>query len=127
MHTIWLREHNRVAEVLRDINPHWDGHTLFYEARKVVGAEMQHITYQHWMKHVLGPKGMNMLGDYTGYNPNVEPGIANVFATAALRFGHSLINPILKRLNADFKDIPAVYCILILYLVLNHKLKKYLL
>lgn len=113
MHTIWLREHNRVAEALRDINPHWDGHTLFYEARKVVGAEMQHITYQHWMKHVLGPKGMNMLGDYTGYNPNIEPGIANVFATAALRFGHSLINPILKRLNAEFKDIPAVYYIFV--------------
>ncbi|XP_054274117.1 peroxidasin-like isoform X2 [Macrosteles quadrilineatus] len=106
MHTIWLREHNRVAQELRDINPHWDGHTLFYEARKIVGAEMQHITYAHWLRHVLGAKGMNMLGDYTGYNPNIDPGISNVFATAALRFGHTLINPVLRRLDSEFATIP---------------------
>lgn len=106
MHTIWLREHNRIATELRDINPHWDGHTLFYEARKIVGAEMQHITYAHWLPHVLGPKGMNMLGDYAGYNPNVDPGISNVFATAALRFGHSLINPVLRRLDENYDTIP---------------------
>uniref|UniRef100_A0A1B6E548 Uncharacterized protein n=2 Tax=Clastoptera arizonana TaxID=38151 RepID=A0A1B6E548_9HEMI len=106
MHTIWLREHNRIASTLHDVNPHWDGHTLFYEARKVVGAEMQHITYTHWLPHILGPKGMNMLGDYSGYNPNIDPGISNVFATAALRFGHSLINPVLSRLNENFITIP---------------------
>nr|CAD7588585.1 unnamed protein product [Timema genevievae] len=32
--------------------------------------------------------------------------IANVFATAALRFGHSLINPVLHRLNKTFQTIP---------------------
>lgn len=114
MHTIWLREHNRIATELRDINPHWDGHTLFYEARKIVGAEMQHITYVHWLPHVLGPKGMNMLGDYTGYNPNVDSGISNVFATAALRFGHSLINPVLRRLDENYNTIPEVSFILCL-------------
>ncbi|RZF35285.1 hypothetical protein LSTR_LSTR014571 [Laodelphax striatellus] len=97
MHTIWLREHNRETTALRDINPHWDGHTLHYEARQIIGAVMQHITYKHWMPHVLGAKGMQMLGEYQGYNPNLDPSISNVFATAALRFGHSLINPVLSR------------------------------
>lgn len=67
---------------------------------------MQHITYQHWLPLVLGPEGMKMLGEYRGYNPNLSSGISNVFATAALRFGHSLINPVLERLNSSFQPIP---------------------
>lgn len=35
MHTVWFREHNRVADELRRVNPHWDGDTLYHEARKV--------------------------------------------------------------------------------------------
>nr|CAD7198875.1 unnamed protein product [Timema douglasi] len=106
MHTIWMREHNRVATQLRQINPHWDGDMLYHEARKVVGAQMQHITYKHWLPNILGDEGMLMIGPYEGYDPTVNPSIANVFATAALRFGHSLINPVLHRLNKTFQTIP---------------------
>lgn len=35
MHTIWFREHNRIASELRHLNTHWDGDTIYYEARKV--------------------------------------------------------------------------------------------
>lgn len=41
MHTIWFREHNRIATELRHINPHWDGDMLYHEARKIVGAEVR--------------------------------------------------------------------------------------
>lgn len=108
MHTIWLREHNRIATEMRQINPHWDGDTLYYEARKIVGAEMQHITYAHWLPNILGADGMDMLNEHynrEGYNPNINPSISNEFATAALRFGHTLINPILHRLNETFEPI----------------------
>lgn len=106
MHTIWLREHNRIATELKEINFHWDGDTLYQEARKIVGAQMQVITYEHWLPIILGPEGMEMLGPYKGYNPMVEAAISNEFATAALRFGHTLINPILHRLNETFEPIP---------------------
>lgn len=106
MHTIWFREHNRVAAELRKINQQWSGDTLYHESRKIVGAAMQHITYSHWLPYVLGPEGMEMLGPYKGYDPTINPSISNVFATAAFRFGHSLINPILHRLNSSFQTIP---------------------
>ncbi|XP_076650032.1 peroxidasin [Halictus rubicundus] len=106
MHTIWLREHNRIARNLREMNPHWNGEKLYQEARKIVGAEMQHITYQQWMPHVFGGTADELIGSYRGYDPNLDASISNVFATAALRFGHTLIQPRLERLDEDFKSIP---------------------
>ncbi|KAL1456925.1 hypothetical protein WDU94_001611, partial [Cyamophila willieti] len=106
MQTMWLREHNRMAKELRDINPHWDGETLFHETKKIIGAMMQHITYSHWLPLILGSEGMKELGEYKGYNPNIAADISNVFATVALRFGHTLINPILTRLDANYSTIP---------------------
>lgn len=106
MHTLWFREHNRVVYELRRVNPHWDGETLYHETRKIIGAAMQHITFKHWLPLVIGTEGMKILGEYTEYNPNLNPSISNVFASAALRFGHSLINPVLHRLNSSFQPIP---------------------
>lgn len=38
MHTLWLREHNRLARALKAINSHWSAETVYQEARKIVGA-----------------------------------------------------------------------------------------
>ncbi|XP_062863313.1 peroxidasin homolog [Trichomycterus rosablanca] len=105
MHTVWFREHNRIAGELLRLNPHWDGDTIYHEARKIVGAQMQHITYSHWLPKVLGEVGMKLMGDYRAYDPNINSGIFNAFATAAFRFGHTLINPILYRMNEHFQPI----------------------
>ncbi|KAM8709189.1 hypothetical protein ACLKA7_016061 [Drosophila subpalustris] len=112
MHTIWMREHNRIAGKLREINPHWDGDTLYQEARKIVGAQMQHITFKQWLPLIVGESGMDLMGEYRGYDPQVNPSIANEFATAALRFGHTIINPILHRLNSSFQPIPQGHLLL---------------
>lgn len=112
MHTIWMREHNRVALELKALNPFWDGDKVFQEARKVVGAEMQFITYEHWLPFILGPEGYKILGKYKEYDPHVNPSISNVFSTAALRFGHTLINPVLHRYDENFEPIPQGHLLL---------------
>lgn len=36
------------------MNPDWDGERIYHEARKIVGAQMQHISFKHWLPKVLG-------------------------------------------------------------------------
>ena len=96
MHSLFVREHNRLCEHIAAQNPGLPGDDIYQEARRYVGALMQVITYKEFLPLLLGD---DKLTANVVYNPSVDPGIANVFATAAYRFGHSMISNILLRYN----------------------------
>lgn len=100
--TLFLREHNFQANEARRRNPTWSDEQIYQHARAIVGAEMQAITYREFLPVLLGP---NALRPYNGYQPRVNAGIENVFATAAYRLGHSLLSPNLLRLGANRQPI----------------------
>ncbi|GBM89563.1 Peroxidasin [Araneus ventricosus] len=94
LHTLWDREHNRLVDALRIRR--WPEETLFHVVRKIVGALMQHITYKEYLPRILGEELTDILQlsvptkNYR-YDPNLNPTIYNVFATAAFRYGHSML------------------------------------
>ena len=107
MHTVFLREHNLCAQNLARINPVWGDERIFQECRRIVGALIQKITYLDYLPKVLGPRNYDrFVGPYTGYDPEVDASVPNSFATAAYRYGHSLIRPQFDRLDVNFRPLP---------------------
>ncbi|KAF0303786.1 Chorion peroxidase [Amphibalanus amphitrite] len=108
VHTVFVRLHNHIVEQLQRNHPTWDDERLFQEGRRVLGAMMQHVTYNEWLPAVIGREfarrhGLLPLqsGYSTLYSEDVDPRISTEFSTAAFRFGHSMVRDKLTLLGAD--------------------------
>jgi hypothetical protein len=102
LQTLFMREHNRLAGMIAAQHPDWSDEQIFQNARTLNIAQLQAITYNEFLPALLGKR----LPGYQGYNPKVNPGIANEFSTAAFRFGHSLLDGEIARMNPDGSDTP---------------------
>ena len=98
MHTLWVREHNRVAAEIEGRNPSLSDEEIYQRARRFVTAELQSITYNEFLPALLG---QDAISEYTGYDASVNPNISNIFSTAAYRFGHTMLSSELLRMNDD--------------------------
>ncbi|NND34642.1 MAG: T9SS type A sorting domain-containing protein [Saprospiraceae bacterium] len=96
LHTLFVREHNRICDELKDKHADWTDEQLYQHARKLVGGQMQAIVYEEW----LPAMGMQV-PPYVTYNLFQDPSIMNVFSAAAFRYGHTTINSILVRMDND--------------------------
>ena len=111
IHTLFMREHNRIVDKLAQLNPQWSDEELYQEGRRIGIAIQTHITYNEFLPRVLGWNAVNLYelnllpeGYYRGYDESCNPTILNEFASAAFRFGHSLLKPNFKRMGGDFAE-----------------------
>uniref|UniRef100_A0A1I7VHT5 Chorion peroxidase n=1 Tax=Loa loa TaxID=7209 RepID=A0A1I7VHT5_LOALO len=68
LHTIWLRQHNNIAKQLKSINIDWDDEKLFQESRRIVIAQIQHITYNEFLPIIVGKNKLRQYGIKLQYN-----------------------------------------------------------
>ncbi len=119
MHTLFNREHNRIAKTLETslrgtsvdgIAPGATGYEaaldekIYQEARRINTAQMQAITWNEFLPALLGDDAITT---WSGYRSDVNPGIANEFSTAAFRFGHSTLNAEVMRIGENGQPIAA--------------------
>lgn len=103
MHLILARQHNYLARGLQHVNPNWDDEKVFQEAKKILAAQMQHITYNEFLPILLGHEYVKTKAiastysfDSDTYDESVDPSIANYFAASVFRFAHTLLPPLVE-------------------------------
>jgi len=97
MHTLFVREHNRLASNLASAHPDWTDEQLYQRARQINIAQMQNITFNEYLPTLLGEE----LPTYEGYDPLVNPNVERAFANAAFRLGHTQLSSVIPQLAAD--------------------------
>ncbi len=100
--TLFMREHNSWCDVLAALHPNWDDETLYQWARKIVGAEIEAITYNEFLPAIMGSYAPSINGHY---DSTVNASIATEFSTAGFRVGHTMLsNQILRVKNNGRPD-----------------------
>lgn len=104
LQTLFVREHNFQVDRLKHQHSDWTADHLYQQAKAIVTAEIQHITYTEFLPHLLGD---GAIPKYTGYRPNVNASISEEFAGAAYRFGHSIVSGNLATLSENGATLSA--------------------
>lgn len=104
LQTLFVREHNYQVDKLSKDHPNWTSDHLYEQAKAIVTAEIQHITYNEFLPHLLGNQAIR---PYAGYRPNVDATITEEFAGAAYRFGHSIVSANLASISENGTTLAA--------------------
>lgn len=97
--TIFMREHNRICDVVLQKNPSLTDEEVFQIARNYVIGLVQHVTFDEYLPALLGKSNFDQfIGPYK-YDSNANPNVFTEFSTAAFRLGHPLINAPFKKMD----------------------------
>ena len=112
IHTVFHAEHNRLVGQIKSVvdanagafanndwklaGGAWNGERLFQAARFVNEMEYQHLVFEEFARSV-----QPAIRAFAAYDPTLRPDITAEFAHAVYRFGHSQLNAMVDRVNAD--------------------------
>lgn len=100
LHTLFLREHNRLAKKYAEEDPTLSDEEVYQLARKWNIAQYQNIVFNEFLPGWY----REFLPVYTGYDDEETPDIDILFSTASFRFGHSCIQNQVRRSGRNGQD-----------------------
>ena len=103
MHTLFVREHNRLARELAIAHPEWTDDQLYNRARQINIAQYQAIVYNEYLPTILGDSA---IPEYSGYDSTINPSTDRSFASAGFRIGHTQLSSEILRLDIEGNEIP---------------------
>lgn len=101
LHTLFVREHNRICDELRVKYPGMTDEDLYQRARKMVAGFIQNIVYSEWLPSI----GI-VLEEYKGYRPDINVNVSNIFSAAAFRFDYTLMSSNILRMDDECEAFP---------------------
>ncbi|CAN8004741.1 unnamed protein product [Ixodes pacificus] len=107
IHTLFLRQHNRIAKMLRSMNRRWNDEMLFQVAKRIVGSQIQQVVYGEWLPTFAGRDAVKnydlvpLQSGFTTYDSAVDANMIDEFSSSAFRMGHSLVSGNFLRVGAD--------------------------
>ncbi|OUC45764.1 hypothetical protein D917_08230 [Trichinella nativa] len=104
LHTVWVKQHNQLTFKLK----FWDDERLYQEAKKIVGAQIQHITFNEFLPLVIGKDKLDLKenGFSSDYNINFNPNTLNEYAAAAGFFFYGLLPEKIVTKHSETKATP---------------------
>jgi hypothetical protein len=99
MQTLWMREHNRWADVLSADHPGWSDEEVYQHARRMVMGEIQNITFQEFLPALLGPHAPPL--EESHYDAEMNPGMFNEVSGALYRIGHTMVSAHIMQMKDD--------------------------
>jgi hypothetical protein len=109
LQTVFLREHNRLVDIIAARQPDSTDEERYQLARKLVGAEVQIVTYREFLPALLGNEPSTPKAEGYQYSPSLTAAVTNAFAHAAYRFGHSAVSSTMNLVDdqgSDVGDLP---------------------
>jgi hypothetical protein len=101
LHTAMVREHNRLVDRIAAQQPQLNEEEQYQLARKLVGAEMQAITYREFLPALLGTSPNVPKAEQYSYDPGLPATITTAHAFAAFRYGHSAVTSQINLVASD--------------------------
>lgn len=108
LHTVFTREHNRLVDMIAQQQPELDAEDQYQLARKIVGAEMQIVTYREFLPALLGNGSTTPKAESYVYKSQTDASITTAFAHAAFRYGHSTVSSQLQLAGDDGTSLGSI-------------------
>lgn len=109
LHSLLYRGHNKIADGLADVNPHWNDQRLFMESRRILIAIVQGIIYNEYLSLVIGKpaclENKFICEQYQcdKYNSSLNPTTSTEYIHGVFRMSHQNVPKFISYYDRNYK------------------------